>query len=63
MRKILLKNIILRADLLIFDIGSAILDKVPEFQTKYPKLAAVHLNVSNNARVAEYIKNRKVTPW
>jgi hypothetical protein len=48
---------------LIFDIGSAILDKVPEFQTKYPKLAAVHLNVSNNARVAEYIKNRKVTPW
>jgi hypothetical protein len=49
--------------LLVFDIGSSILDKVPDFKTKYPKLAAVHQNVSKNERVAAYIKNRKVTPW
>ena len=52
-----------RADLFVFDIGSSILEQVPDFQTKYPKLVAVHQNVSKNERIAAYIKNRKVTPW
>jgi hypothetical protein len=51
------------SDLLIYDIASSLLDKIPEFETKYPHLAAVHANVNKHERVAEYVKNRPVTPF
>lgn len=51
------------ADLLIFDVGSAVLSKVADFASKYPRTAAVHANVANHERVAEYVKNRPVTPF
>ena len=51
------------ADLLIFDVGSAVLSKVADFASKYQRTAAVHANVANHERVAEYVKNRPVTPF
>ena len=51
------------ADLMIFDITSALFAKVPSFATEYPKLSAVHEIVSKHALVSEYVKNRPVTPF
>lgn len=51
------------ADLAIFDVTSALISKHPDFGKNYPKLSAVHENVKNNAKIAEYIKNRPETPF
>ena len=51
------------ADLLVFDIATALFAKRPEFLQKYPLINAVHQTVSANQRVADYVKNRPVTPF
>lgn len=52
-----------RADLFIYDIGSSLLDKLPGMKSSYPKFHAVKENVAKNDRIAEYIKQRKVTSF
>ncbi len=49
------------ADLMIFDIASNLLSKVPNFEVEYPGLLAVHDTVAKNPKIAEYILNRPVT--
>jgi prostaglandin-H2 D-isomerase / glutathione transferase len=51
------------ADLLIFDIASALFAKDPSFKEHYPKLLEVHDTVAAHPRIAEYVKNRPVTPF
>ena len=51
------------ADLIIFDVCSALFSKVPDFSATCPKLTAVHDLVKNNANIAAYIKSRPVTPF
>ena len=51
------------ADLLIYDIALSLFDKIPDFESNFKQVAAVFANVAKNERVAEYIKNRPVTPF
>jgi len=50
------------ADLALFDLAPMTFSKVPELAEKFPKIAAVVETVTKNDLVAEYVKNRPVTP-
>jgi glutathione S-transferase len=51
------------ADLLIFDIATALFAKKPDFLEKYPLITGVHKTLSANQRLTDYVKNRPVTPF
>lgn len=51
------------ADILIFDVAAALFNKHPQFASDFPLIAAVHHSVSQHEKIAEYVKNRPVTPF
>jgi glutathione S-transferase len=51
------------ADLYIFEIFSLIYDKQGDLIAKFPRISAVRETVAKNAKVAEHVKNRAVTPF
>lgn len=51
------------ADLLIFDLATALFAKRSDILEKYPLINGVYKTVSANQRVTDYVKNRPVTPF
>jgi len=51
------------ADLIIYDLSSALFAKVPSFSAGFPLLTAIHDSVAKNERVAAYVAARPVTPF
>lgn len=51
------------ADLFIYEVFSQLLKNNETFLSKYPVVQKVCAQVSSNPRIAEYVKNRKQTPF
>ena len=51
------------ADLYIYEVSDQIFSKAEGFVNAFPKVAAVINNVKSHAKVSEYIKGRKETPF
>lgn len=50
-------------DLIIYDISIMILDKMPDFNKNWPRVAAIIANVAANERIKEYVAKRPVTAF